>query len=256
MVREDPSSTSRHLGNCPLYDDLTDHDVRVVVVTYPHVLGGCWCIPPEQRHVNFCTRPAAWAAHRSARLARGLPVKTPTFDQDAGQDTGQDADFDRAGTEAGGKNNWLGAPIARARGGAAAAGSTGGVGDSGAGAGSGRAAGGGGARGGLWLRRARCAAAARPAAASGCGGRSGRRRPRWRRPRRGGCQRGVFQGQGRGRGGGGGWPKGRPAAGAAAASAEVARAAAAPRGQVLRRRGQVVRRRGKWCGVSQVLISE
>jgi hypothetical protein len=29
---------------CPLYDDLTDHDVRVVVVTYPHVLGGCWCL--------------------------------------------------------------------------------------------------------------------------------------------------------------------------------------------------------------------
>ena len=25
----------------PLYEDLTDHDVRVVVVTYPHVLGYC-----------------------------------------------------------------------------------------------------------------------------------------------------------------------------------------------------------------------
>ena len=29
---------------CLLYDDLTDHDVRVVVVTYHHVLGGCWCL--------------------------------------------------------------------------------------------------------------------------------------------------------------------------------------------------------------------
>jgi hypothetical protein len=43
-VQNRSQEDARTVMLCPLYDDLTDHDVRVVVVTYRHVLGGCWCL--------------------------------------------------------------------------------------------------------------------------------------------------------------------------------------------------------------------
>ena len=44
LCAEPQQEDARTVILCPLYDDLTDHDVRVVVVTYLHVLGDCWCL--------------------------------------------------------------------------------------------------------------------------------------------------------------------------------------------------------------------